>query len=313
MSRVGLGIIGLGFIFNEYFKVISKINDFKIIGVLTKSNNKSRRFVENNKQIKIYNNIEKMMLDKKISGVLVLVNAEETFNVLKEIIPYKKFIFTEKPVGINYNETKILRNLFQKYKTPNMIGFNRRFYSIFNKGLKIINSKGGINSILIEGHERFWKIDKERNKRLLDNWIYANSAHTIDLLRFFGGEYKTIYSLKKTIKHKKGDHFSMILKSNKNIISTYISNWYSPGGWSVKLFGNGITIIFDPLEKGYVIDKNFKISNIEASKSDIIFKPGFYAQMKNFKLFIETGKLTWPAQDINDAFKTVTLIKKILQ
>jgi len=147
---------------------------------------------------------------------------------------------------------------------------------------------------------------------LLANWIYANSTHTIDLLRFFGGEYNKIYTLKKSFKQKNGDHFSMILRSNKNIIATYISNWYSPDGWSIKLFGNGITIIFNPLEKGYVIDKNFKVSNIEPSKFDKNFKPGFYEQMINFKSLIKSKKLKWPAQDMTQAFKSVDLIRQIL-
>ena len=160
--------------------------------------------------------------------------------------------------------------------------------------MNIINSKGGITSILIEGHERFWKIDKKRNKKLLENWIYANSTHTIDLLRFFGGDYKKIYTLKKSFKQKNGDHFSMILRSNKNIIATYISNWYSPDGWSINLFGNGITIIYNPLK----IDKNFK--------------PGFYEQMISFKSLIKSKKLKWPAQDMTQAFKSVELIRKII-
>jgi len=313
MSKIGLGIVGLGYIFEEYLKVISSIKDFEIVGVLSKSNIKAIKISRFNNKIKAYQNIKEMMTDNKVKAVMILVNPEEVFSVLKQVIPYKKTIFTEKPVGINFEETKKLNNLFIKYNTPNMVGFNRRFYSIFEKGIKAINKHGGITSMFVEGHERFWKVNKKRNKKLLYNWIYANSSHTIDLLRFFGGEYKEIFSFKKKIYKNNGDHFSMILKSKKNILSTYISNWYSPGGWTIKLFGNGITVVFDPLEEGYIINKKFQIKKILPNKKDIKFKPGFYKQMIAFKYLIEKNKLKWPAQDIKGAFKTVTLIKKILQ
>ena len=255
MSKIGLGVIGLGYIFKEYQKVISDIKDFEIKGVLTKSHVKSKKFKKKNNKVKIFYNINQMMIDPDINAVLILVNPDKSFDVIKKVIPYKKTFFTEKPAGINYDQAKKLSKLCSKYKTKNMVGYNRRFYSIFDKGLKYI-SKIGLYSVIIEGHERFWKINnKNRPKKLINNWIYANSSHTIDLIRFFGGEIKEIKSLKKSIFHKKGDHFSIVLKTSANILVTYISNWFSPGSWSVKLYGNHKTIIYNPLEEGYLLDK----------------------------------------------------------
>lgn len=313
MSKIGLGIIGLGYIFNEYYKVISEIKDFEIIGVTTKTNLKSKKFKQINKNIKIFNNIDQMMIDPKINAVIILVNPENSFNVIKKVIPYKKIFFTEKPAGLNYNQAKKLNQLCLKYKTKNMVGYNRRFYSIFDKGLRYI-SKIGLYSIFIEGHERFWNINKNnRSKKLLNNWIYANSSHTIDLLRFFAGDFKNINSFKKSVFHDNADQFSVILKSNKNILATYISNWFSPGGWTIKLFGNKKTIIFNPLENGYILDENLKKTKIKPSKYDIIFKPGFYKQMIYFRHLITKNKLKWPAQDISGSLKTFEIINKILK
>ena len=71
-----------------------------------------------------------------------------------------------------------------KHSVPNIVGYNRRFYSVFDKGLKILEKNGRINSILIEGHERLWDLKKLNIKNYLKNWNYLNSSHTIDLLRF---------------------------------------------------------------------------------------------------------------------------------
>ena len=54
MSKIGLGVIGLGYIFKEYQKVISDIKDFEIKGVLTKSHVKSKKFKKKNNKVKIF-------------------------------------------------------------------------------------------------------------------------------------------------------------------------------------------------------------------------------------------------------------------
>ena len=68
-----------------------------------------------------------------------------------------------------------------------MVGFNRRYYSVLHKGNNIIKKHGKLLGISIEGHERFWKIRDNVNTKIRKSWIYSNSTHTIDLLRFFGG------------------------------------------------------------------------------------------------------------------------------
>ncbi len=311
MSKINLGVIGMGSIFPQYLKVLNSIKNFEIKGIVTKSNIKAKKFTKNN-SILLYKDIESLVSDSNIHAIIVLVSPDQIFNVLKKIIPYKKVFFTEKPIGLNYRESKAIKDLIDRYKTPNIVGLNRRFYSIFHKGLKIINRYGKLQGALIEGHERFWKIENKKNKKIIDNWIYANSCHTVDLIRFFGGEYKELYSVKNNSFNKNPDQFSVIFKSKQNIIITYISHWYSPGGWSITLFGNGISVVFKPLENGYTINKNFKITRIKPNKNDIEFKAGLYEQMKYFEKFINTKKLIWPLQDIKENFKTVKLIKSLI-
>ena len=53
------------------------------------------------------------------------------FNVVKNILKYKKPLLIEKPIGLSSSEVKILNKINLKYKTPNLIGLNRRYYSSF--------------------------------------------------------------------------------------------------------------------------------------------------------------------------------------
>ena len=90
-------------------------------------------------------------------------------------------------------------------------------------------------------------------------------------------------------------------------LGTYRSHWYSPGGWSVTLFGDGVTVKFKPLEKGVFIDTNLIESEIIPDNVDITFKPGFYRQMENFSSLIKTGKLNRPGEDLSESIMTMRL------
>ncbi len=310
MKQINLGVIGTGNMALQHLKVITKIKNFNPYGITSKTNKNSKNLSQKFNIKHIYDSYIELIKDSKIDAVLLLVSADQTYKILKKILEYQKPVFIEKPPCLSIEELNILIKKNKKYKTLNMVGYNRRFYSIFNKGLKIAE-KGKILGILIEGHEKFWQIKKIINQKLIDKWIYANSSHTIDLLRFFGGEFNQVYSLQNLSNKKNSNQFTAILKSNKNIHCGYIAYWDSPGGWSITIFGDKFKIVFSPLEKGFWIDKNFKKRLIKPNKIDILYKPGFYQQMLAFKNLITYKKIKFPGQSIEDIIKTFEIIKKI--
>lgn len=192
-----------------------------------------------------------------------------------------------------------------------MVGFNRRYYSIFHKGIELINQNGGLLGVAVEGHERFWKIiDRDIPNEIRENWIYANSTHTIDLLRLFGGEVEQINALKKSLKEKNGDQFVASMKFVSGTIGTYTSHWFSPGGWSATLYGEGVTVKFNPLEKGIWIDTDLSEHNIQPDEIDTKYKPGFFRQMNAFATMVLNGNLESPGINLEQALQTMELAQE---
>ena len=311
MPKIKIGIIGAGNIAVEHLKVLKNFKDFSVLGIVSRTQKKAKKLGKKFGIKKIFSSIDEMMTSDQLDGVLILVSANNSFKIAKRIIPYQVPFFLEKPPGLNHRETKILYNLTRKHITKNMIGLNRRFYSVFHQGIKIIKKHGKLLAVLIEGHERFWKIAKKLNNKIRNSWIYANSTHTVDLLRFFAGNAKLIKTIKSTYLEKKGDQFSAIIKFKNGIIGNYFSHWYSPGGWSVKLYGEGVTVQFKPLEVGIWIDKNLKKHKILPHDQDLKYKAGFFQQMLAFKTFLQEKKHQWPAQDLKESYETMKLAKKI--
>tara|TARA_B100001123_G_C15284980_1_gene1015302 strand:- start:374 stop:1318 length:945 start_codon:yes stop_codon:yes gene_type:complete len=311
MYKLKIAIIGAGTITLKHLEVLEKIKNISLVGITSRTIAKASKLAKKFNIENTYKNIEDLIAKSKPDALIILVSADQIFKITKKIIIYKIPFFIEKPPGLSPEQTKILANLTTKRNISNMVGYNRRFYSVFHKGLDIIKRHGKLLSISIEGHERFWKIADQLNSNIRSNWIYANSSHTIDLLRFFAGEPKKILSLKKSYVEKKGDQFSSIIEFNSGVLGSYNSFWYSPGGWSVQLFGEGVTVEFKPLESAIWKDIYFKEHKIIPDTHDIIFKPGFYKQMKTFLKMIKTGELDWPGQNLLDSLETMKLSKSI--
>ena len=311
MYKYKIAIVGAGNIALKHLEVLVKIKNISLVGITSRTIKKAAKLSKKFNIENTYKNIEELIINSKPDAVIILVSFDQIFKVTREIIFYKIPFFVEKPPGLSLSETKILANLAMNKNINNMVGYNRRFYSVFDKGINIIKKHGRLLAVSIEGHERFWKIAEKLNKTLRQKWIYANSTHTIDLLRFFAGEPNKVLSFNKSYKESNGDLFNAIIEFSSGTVGNYYSSWYSPGSWSVQLFGEGVSVEFNPLEHATWKDSNLKEHKINPDSHDLLFKPGFYNQMQTFVNMLKTGKLNWPGQNLSDILKTIKLTKII--
>ena len=288
------------------------MNGVSAVGVTSRTISKAKE-LSNDYQIEhVCNNVYELIEKCAVDALLVFVSADQIFSLTKELIPLQIPLFIEKPPGLIPEQTNTLSKLAEKHGTKNMVGYNRRFYSIFHKGIEIIKNSGRLLGVSVEGHERFWKVVNRKPQNILDNWLYANGTHTIDLLRFFGGEITSFNTISKSFKERNGDQFVATVEFESGSLGTYTAYWYSPGGWSVTLYGEGVTVIFKPLEESKWIDTNFTEYKIEPDELDKKYKPGFYGQLKAFCNMLKNGSLEWPGQDLAGALKTMQLAQKLL-
>ena len=311
MSDIRLGIIGAGNIANEHLKIIQALDGVSVVGMTSRTWSKAEELAKMFDIDHVYETADLLLEGCSPDGIMVLVSANQIYNVAINLLPTGIPLFLEKPPGLVSEQTKSLADVADKYRTKNMVGFNRRYYSIFHKGLEIINQNGGLLGLAVEGHERFWKNTVwNLQDEIRENWIYANSTHTIDLLRFFGGEIRNIETFTTKLKEQNGDQYVAAMDFASGAIGTYTSHWFSPDGWTATLYGDGITVVFNPLEKGVWIDSDFRKYEIHPDEVDIEFKPGFYRQMESFVNMIRTGTLEAPAMNLAKALKTMELVEK---
>ena len=299
-------LIGFGDIAEKYLPVLNRLN-CEVIGIVTR--NFERGLLKSKKFSipQVYKSIEDIPINE-CDFLMNLSSADTIGSIMQEIIPKKIPIFTEKPVGFSAEKIQKLIEQNYKFNCPIMVGTNRRFYSIFYQALQFLKEHDKeIETIKIDAPERFSDINKKKfNSEIKKNWMFANSIHCVDLIRFFGGDVKEIETNSNISKY---DFNANGICEKMNF--SYSSNWKKQSKWNISLFADDVKIIFEPLENGKIITKNQEIE-INPSQEDIKFKPGFYAQISHFlENFVKKSEKKWPASDLEDHKKSIKLIEEI--
>jgi predicted dehydrogenase len=313
MKKIRLGLIGAGWVANQHLEVIKEIEELQAVGITSRTRSKAEALANEYGIAVCADNLDQLVKDARPDALMVMVSEDQMFEVTAAAIKYGLPLFVEKPAGLLPEENRKLADQAEAAGILSMVGFNRRYYSIFHKGIKIIGEHGKLLGVAVEGHERMWRV-RGLNKfsdLVLENWIYANSVHTIDLLRFFGGEVLDLKAITHKYLEPKGDQFAAVMELESGALGNYSAHWHSPGGWRVVLYGEGVTVEFKPLEAGRWTDRDFKTYEIEPDDDDKRFKPGFYQQMEAFLKLVQNGKPEWPMLDLYGSYQTMLLAEKM--
>lgn len=314
MQEVKLGLIGAGWMARQHLEALKGVSGMQATAITSRTRAKAEALAAEFDIPLCADTVEELVRRGQPDALLVLVDVELMSPVTAQAIQYRLPLFVEKPAGMLPEDNKKLADLAIAQGVRTMVGFNRRYYSIFHKGIQLIKENGPLLGVMVEGHERMWRVREGGKfaKAELDNWIYANSVHTIDLLRFFGGEIKNFHAIVQSrFGEAHGDQFAAVMEFDSGAMGTYVSHWYSPGGWRVVLYGDGVSVEFKPLEKGVWYDKKLEAHEIVPDEVDVKYKPGLVRQLEAFGRLVREGKQEWPALDLEGAYKTMALAKQL--
>jgi predicted dehydrogenase len=312
-GALAIGVIGAGRIAEKHLEVLAALEDVRIAGIASRRRDPAERLAARFGAGCVAADLDELCARAAPDALLVLVSAASMRAVGLEALRRGLPCFLEKPAGLAPEETLELAQAAARSGAPSMVGYNRRFYSVFHAGLERLRRHGGVLGIAVEGHERIGAVRAagRHPPQVLDAWIFANATHTIDLLRLFGGEIAELHPLAARVREPRGDQFAAAMRFAGGALGTYQAHWLSPAGWRVALFGDGIEVEFEPLESGRWRGADGAGGAIEPSAEDARFKPGFYGQMRAFCALARGAPTAWPAADLAEAHRTMLLAQSL--
>ena len=280
-------IIGAGTIAQEYGKVLNSLGyDYIVIGRGEQSAQKYKEVVGKDVVIgglEAFLKTNPIVADKAI----VATNLDSLSSNTIQLINYGvKDIFCEKPGFLYPSELDDVYSL-SKAKGANVFyAYNRRFFASVLKAEEIIKEDGGVKSFNFEFTEWGHVIEKlNKPKGDLENWMYANSTHVIDLAFYLGGNPIEMSAFNSgEISWHKPAVFAGAGITDRGALFDYAANWAAPGRWSVEILTSKHRLYFRPMEQLQIQQLgSVAINSVEIDDSlDKEYKPGFFLQTKAF-------------------------------
>lgn len=187
-------------------------------------------FLEKNPGAKFYTDGEAFLSDPEIELVSIVVRSQEHVEFTRRALSKGKFVFLEKPFGLNEAEGDELLKLSALYPGKLFFRFNRRFEAAFNHLREIIASGilGDVYEIKLCRHRfqfrRDWQTLLECGGGQLNNWGPHLIDHALLLLespvRDLWADFKRVASLGTA-----EDHIKILFRGqNGRIIDLEISD-----------------------------------------------------------------------------------------
>jgi len=322
MEKIGVGIVGTGWVSDEYIRAFLMNPNTEIRGICSRTIEKaeSKKKQHNLEQSSLYTDYEKMVSQKDIDIICILTpnfkHAEQTIIAAEA----KKNIIIEKPLATDWNDMKKMQKAVHDNNVNTIVGFVLRWNPLFKTAKKLI-SNDGIGKPFYAEVDYLHAITSEylcypwsRKKETGGSILQVGGCHAVDGLRWFmqedavevtslSGRFRDDFEQDTTIvfitKFKSGAIGKVCC--SYDVVCPYIFNvmLYGPNGtlinerlWSKTIF---------PEQKDWI-----DVQTITPNSGDVSHHP-FPDEVNHFVDCILNGKET--IISIDDAMKTFEIIE----
>ena len=153
-------------------------------------------------------------------------------------------------------------------------------------------------------------LDSGQPKKVVENWMYANSIHLIDYFNIFcRGKIENVEYLIDW-EYEKTNFVLTKLNFSSGDIGIYQCYWNAPGPWSVSISNSKIRFDLKPLEKGnYQLYGSRDLLELDIDDYDQIYRPGLYFQAQ--EALKAANNKPHKLVSIDEGYKTMELVRLI--
>ena len=328
MDRIKIGVIGAGnFASWVHYPSLSEIEDCELSAICEleeeKMNNIGLKYNIKNR----FTDYKKMIQEMLLDAVYIIMPP----HYLKEPVTYCLSkglnVFIEKPPGISISQLEEWVDLADKNDCKTMVGFNRRFAPLILESRRIVEENGKITVCFAEYYKNFVETKSNPyNKDIAHSILLYDTIHSVDLLRWLGGEVVKVQSMVNSLFHNYQNSFYSLIKFQDSCQGILVNNFAA--GNRIERFeihGKGISVLIEPpyrarvySAKGEYIVKTSQLTGIEEDMVNSCKLKGesvmhrIYGYLQESQHFIECVKKNkQPLTNFKDALKTMKLVEEI--
>lgn len=316
MSKLRIGMVGMGFIADWHFQGFQKNPDADITGMCHNFFGDDEKIASEKEQlkskckewgIKPYDSFEDMVSSPEIDALIIGSINPYHFEQIKQAIKNGKHIMVEKPVVTEFDQLDEIKELSEEknvkiFPAHNFVyrGATKKAKEIIDSGKlgQIIHSSFVVTHTIGDAHRYGWRAIKE----LAKGGTLIDSGHHL--------VYQTLYLLGKPEKMS-GFTSKMVLKNIECEDTAQVSLFYPDGSMSVVMqswtsdHANGINGIRIFGTQGGLVISDALYFEGEKLDSDVDYPESFQNQAKAFSDYILND--VKPLSDLEDVRNTLKI------
>jgi predicted dehydrogenase len=260
----------------------------------------------------------RMMLDHaRPQAVYVLPSVVRTVEVAAECLDRGLHCFVEKPPGIRAEATRGLARLARQRGVIAMVGFNRRFHPLVTAARAAMAPFGRPSSVIAEWWKPLLMEDMGRTfpPAVLEHLLSVTTIHSVDLLRFVGGEVDEIIGVAGRWYSPYVDAVHALLRFHDGGIGVLLSDYHTTKVERFQMHGKGVFIELSgtgtPYREGKVLTRE-GCKALEVPPGVGTDPDGFFEEDLHFVASVAGGRPVGPqGADLDDALRTMELAEAI--
>ena len=314
VEQIRAGLIGAGSMANAvHYPSLAELPHVKMVALCDLAPDKLVKTAARFGIPRTYSDYREMLDREEIDAVWVLMPPHHLFDIVVECARRKKHVFIEKPPGVTYEQARMMALACETNGVLGMCGFNRRYIPLLQQCRERVEERGGIFQCV----STFYKYYVE-GKPYYDgatDILTCDAVHSVDLLRWMGGEPAQVASHVERRCNTFDDAFNALLRFESGATGVLLANWcVGARAHTFEMHGRGISVFADPDVRALIYTDGKPEPEIlttqEAARSEARHHfYGFHAENRHFIDCIRDGRQ--PSSSLADAAKTLRLVNQI--
>lgn len=273
-----VAMIGAGGMAREHLRAFADIPQVSIVGIMSRTRSKAEALAQEFNIPAVTDSVEALAA-LQADLVVITVSANQVHKVVQACCAWPWTILTEKPVGLNLQQSEETLETVRKTGAQVYVALNRRFYSSVHKMKENLAHCTGPRFIEVFDQQEPEKLRKILGKADEIELMFGNSIHTIDFFSHLGRGSVTSVTPILPWNSSVPQAVCAAVTFSSGDSGIYHGLWNVPGPWAVSVTTREERWELRPLESARVQKAGSRtLEEVDLGDLDKKFKPGLRAQ-----------------------------------
>ncbi|MDP6449871.1 MAG: Gfo/Idh/MocA family oxidoreductase [Lentisphaeria bacterium] len=328
MNEVKIAIVGAGMFADwVHYPSLMEIDDCRIVAICDLLEDRLHHIGDKYNITDRFTCLQTMIDTAAPDAVYIIMSPDALEEPVTRCLEQGLSVFVEKPPGLSSSQLRRWQELAAQNGGKTMVGFNRRFAPLIREARRIVEAEGPITLAVAQYFKNFAAAAEcPYNPEIAHSILLYDTIHSVDLLRWLGGEVSTVQSAVDRVIHDYQNSFHALIEFSR-AQGVLLCNFAAGGRVErFEIHGHGISVFIEPPGTARVVAGDEERGIIRTSELTGVAESAvqacklkgdgvthrIYGYLQESQHFIDCLRHDrTPDTDFADALKTVTLVEEI--